>query len=457
MAEIEERPSKVRKIERSEGSFKESLQAQMSSESPGQSDINNPEASQAKKIDEEQKPPLSKSQLKKLLKTQRWEAGKDYRREKRREKHKEKQARKAEQKAKGELPDAAKQEEIEAEKKRYKRAVQTPVALILDCDFDEYMTEKEIISLGAQVTRCYSENKKSSYRSHLAISSWGGRMKQRFETVLTRNHESWKGVTFHGDDFMAAAEKLNVIMQGPSGGTIAGALAGPDFKLQEAGKSMELSSTAQDDVKPNEEMVRPDERAALGELARALENPIPAPTNSSSKKRSHSETEETTAAETPLVPEPAPVELKPSSIIYLSSDSPDTLTDLEPNTSYIIGGIVDKNRHKGLCYKRACERGIRTAKLPIGDYMTMQGRSVLAINHVVEIMLKWLETGDWGEAFMSVIPKRKEAKLRINKEDQQSYGDEESEYDDGGDSKMEEDDGDEGDLKKQNDEDDDGD
>jgi tRNA (guanine9-N1)-methyltransferase len=27
-------------------------------------------------------------------------------------------------------------------------------------------------------------------------------------------------------------------------------------------------------------------------------------------------------------------------------------------------------------------------------------------------MLKWLECGDWGEAFMSVIPKRKGGQLR---------------------------------------------
>jgi tRNA (guanine9-N1)-methyltransferase len=103
------------------------------------------------------------------------------------------------------------------------------------------------------------------------------------------------------------------------------------------------------------------------------------------------------------------------SIVYLTADSPHTLEYLSPNTCYIIGGIVDKNRHKGLCYKRACERGIPTAKLPIGEYMTMQSRSVLAVNHVVEIMLKWLVTGDWGEAFLSVIPKRKEAKLKVKK------------------------------------------
>jgi len=46
----------------------------------------------------------------------------------------------------------------------------------------------------------------------------------------------------------------------------------------------------------------------------------------------------------------------------------------------------------------------------------------------VEIMLKWLVTGDWGEAFLSVIPKRKEAKLKV-KRSEEDQG-EENESDD---------------------------
>ena len=63
------------------------------------------------------------------------------------------------------------------------------------------------------------------------------------------------------------------------------------------------------------------------------------------------------------------------------------------------------------------ERRVKTAKLPIGDYMQMASRFVLATNHVVEIMLRWLELGDWGKAFLQVMPKRKGGILKDTTEE----------------------------------------
>ncbi|KAH8693976.1 guanine-1-methyltransferase-domain-containing protein [Talaromyces proteolyticus] len=112
-------------------------------------------------------------------------------------------------------------------------------------------------------------------------------------------------------------------------------------------------------------------------------------------------------------------------IIYLSSDSSETLTELKPYSTYIIGGLVDKNRHKGVCYQKATELGIKTAKLPIGDYLRMASRHVLATNHVLEIMLKWLECGDWGQAFLEVIPQRKGGTLKTDDTTQKDEDEEE--------------------------------
>lgn len=107
-------------------------------------------------------------------------------------------------------------------------------------------------------------------------------------------------------------------------------------------------------------------------------------------------------------------------VIYLSSDSENTLTELKPYSTYIVGALVDKNRHKAVCYKHAVSKDIKTAKLPIGKYIKMTERSVLTTNHVVEIMLRWLEVRDWGKAFMDVLPSRKGGVLRENPDDEKA-------------------------------------
>lgn len=52
----------------------------------------------------------------------------------------------------------------------------------------------------------------------------------------------------------------------------------------------------------------------------------------------------------------------------------------------------------------------------------MSSRFVLTTNQVVEIMLKYLECRDWKEAFMEVIPQRKQPKLKPTQEKTQGCG-----------------------------------
>ncbi|KAM4050388.1 tRNA methyltransferase 10 homolog A isoform 1-T1 [Anomaloglossus baeobatrachus] len=101
--------------------------------------------------------------------------------------------------------------------------------------------------------------------------------------------------------------------------------------------------------------------------------------------------------------------MKPEDLVYLTSDSPEVLHELDETKAYIIGGLVDHNHHKGLTYKQALELGISHAQLPLGSFVKMNSRKVLAVNHVFEIILAFLEKKDWKKAFFSVLPQRKGA------------------------------------------------
>ena len=100
-------------------------------------------------------------------------------------------------------------------------------------------------------------------------------------------------------------------------------------------------------------------------------------------------------------------------VVYLTSDSTNTITTLENDKIYVIGGIVDRNRYKQLTYNRARSLGIATAKLPIEEYLSaMPSTRVLTTNHVFDLLLKYKEyNGSWKKALEDVIPMRKEFKF----------------------------------------------
>ncbi|KAI6846291.1 hypothetical protein KC332_g5029 [Hortaea werneckii] len=358
--------------------------------------------------------PISKNQAKKLRKKAEWEAGREDRKVIRKEKM---TARKERKRA---ARDSAAPPQPEAVKAKAQRSVQLPITFLLDCDFDDLMRDNERISLASQITRCYSDNKNSLFRAHLTVCSFGGQLRKRFDTILT-HYTGWRGVRFLDEDFILASEMAKGWMLGEGG---------------RKGNDKE-NETKKDALDGSEQTVA----AGTIEANTATEGTKP---DSADKAKSNSETQTQSQQSRKLETEGGQFKgvfskyadlsdadkkklQEDGEVVYLTSDSPHTLTEMKPYSTYIIGGLVDKNREKGICYKRACEAAekckvegrkmeIKTAKLPIGEYLEMSSRKVLATNHVNEIMLKWLECGDWGEAFMRVIPKRKGGKLREEEE-----------------------------------------
>jgi len=96
-------------------------------------------------------------------------------------------------------------------------------------------------------------------------------------------------------------------------------------------------------------------------------------------------------------------------LVYLTADSDVELTTLSPEKIYVIGAIVDRNRHKLLTLNKAKELGIAHARLPIKDHLKMHGTSVLTVNQTFDILVNHLESGDWGDAVAAAVPRRKTA------------------------------------------------
>lgn len=265
---------------------------------------------------------MSKNAWKRLQKQKRWDESKEQYREARREK---KRAMRQRRRLRDKLVPLDNNYHT-ASKGRKLPEHQTPtgVQFIMDCDFDDLMNEREIVSMSNQIARCYSAKRHCEYDVDLVISAFNGKLKERFDKAVSQ-YKLWQNFTF-------------------------------------------VENASLEELLPKEK----DQR---------------------------------------------------DKYVYLTADTDEVLESLEPDHKYIIGGIVDKNRHKLLCVNKAKELGLRVGRLPIDKYIQLNGRQVLATSHVYEICCKWFENGkDWGRAFNEVLPPRK-----VRREDQGEKDDEEEE------------------------------
>lgn len=102
-------------------------------------------------------------------------------------------------------------------------------------------------------------------------------------------------------------------------------------------------------------------------------------------------------------------------IVYLTADTDNVCTSLDPDKFYVIGCILDHNSKKGVTREFAEKHGIRMERLPIAENIVMDGRHVLTINHVAEILIRVANGKDWATALVETIPQRKNPRKKEQK------------------------------------------
>lgn len=100
-------------------------------------------------------------------------------------------------------------------------------------------------------------------------------------------------------------------------------------------------------------------------------------------------------------------------LVYLTPDSEHALEDVDLNKVYILGGLVDESIQKKVTLQKAREHSVKTARLPIQEYMVRRqnGKNyhseILTINQVFDILSTYVESQNWPEALKKGVSSRK--------------------------------------------------
>uniref|UniRef100_A0A2K6KKE6 tRNA (guanine(9)-N(1))-methyltransferase n=2 Tax=Rhinopithecus TaxID=542827 RepID=A0A2K6KKE6_RHIBE len=96
-------------------------------------------------------------------------------------------------------------------------------------------------------------------------------------------------------------------------------------------------------------------------------------------------------------------------LVYLTPDSEHALEDVDLNKVYILGGLVDESIQKKVTFQKAWEYSVKTARLPIQEYMV---RNQNGKNYHSEILAINQETRNWPEALKKGVTSGKGYVLR---------------------------------------------
>ena len=108
-------------------------------------------------------------------------------------------------------------------------------------------------------------------------------------------------------------------------------------------------------------------------------------------------------------------------IVYFSPDAEDVCGELEEDKVYVIGGIVDRDRLKGVSFKASQEKEIKAVRLPINECGLLEEgekfpNKSLNVNTMYNVLLGYSEHQNWKDALRPVLPTRRGFKTQGAKE-----------------------------------------
>lgn len=86
-------------------------------------------------------------------------------------------------------------------------------------------------------------------------------------------------------------------------------------------------------------------------------------------------------------------------LVYLTADSPNTLTHLDKESVYIIGGLVDRNAQKGMCVKKANVRNPCISSSVVPRHLALYERMMERCVVIIQRVYPWF----WKARFVSPV------------------------------------------------------
>lgn len=88
-----------------------------------------------------------------------------------------------------------------------------------------------------------------------------------------------------------------------------------------------------------------------------------------------------------------------SKLVVLTNDSPNLLTEYDPNVHYVLGAVNRRDRQNPFMLAKAKECDIQTARMPFDKFCRFRAHKSLPLDQLTDILLEVRSSRDWNRAF----------------------------------------------------------